>query len=205
MAKPKNLLRQLLIDEEGLDLNRHLVDGIPHIGIGHNLQIEQTDEELEAMGVDDVDDVSEITEAQAFDLFEIDVDDAINDVYPTFTDSELDDLGETRRAVILSMVFQLGGAGFRKFKNFIASVKSGDFESAAAEMLNSRAAKQTPARWQRASFAMKNGYFKEYHPEPVSDDFPDFDVDYEKLEKEILSRVRVALPGIIKESFEALL
>ena len=60
----------------------------------------------------------QLTEAQAYELFDIDVDDAIEDIQPAFMPDELEALGETRRAVILSMAFQLGGGGIRKFKNF---------------------------------------------------------------------------------------
>ena len=42
-----NLLRRLLIDEEGCKLEAHLVKEKWHIGIGHNLEIDQTDEELD--------------------------------------------------------------------------------------------------------------------------------------------------------------
>ena len=138
------LLRQLLIDEEGIDLNAHQVQGVWHIGIGHNLEIDQTDEELDVLGISFVayvesgsDDPSglKITEQQAFDLFDVDVDDAKEDLYPAFTDDELDALNDARCAVIISMAFQLGGGGIRKFKNFIKAVKAEDWERAADEMV----------------------------------------------------------------------
>lgn len=160
------LLRQLLIDEEGFNTKAHLVKGVFHIGIGHNLEIEQTPEELAAMGMTRLPtrlDNLELTEQQAYDLFDIDVEDALEDVQPTFMPDELEALGETRRAVILSMVFQNGGAGLRKYKKFIAAVKARDFEEAAKEMLDSKWAREdSPARAQRAAEAMRIGYFKEY-------------------------------------------
>ena len=160
------LLRQLLIDEEGFNTEAHLVKGVFHIGIGHNLEIEQTDEEMRAMGLTRLPATLngfEITEQQAYDLFDIDVGDALEDVQPTFMPDELEALGETRRAVILSMVFQNGGAGLRKYKKFIAAVKARDFEGAAKEMLDSKWAREdSPARAERAAAAMRIGYFKEY-------------------------------------------
>jgi len=158
------LLRRLLKDEEGYNPKAHRVEGIWHIGIGHNLEIEQTDEEARILGDYTLDTVHtlSLTDEQCDALFDLDVGDALQDVQPTFMPDELEALGETRRAVILSMVFQVGGAGFRKFKKFIAAVKARDFSTAAEEMLNSLAARQTPERWQRASFAMRNGYFREY-------------------------------------------
>ena len=169
------LLRQLLIDEEGFDTKAHQVQGIWHVGIGHNLEIDQTDDELAVIG--DYDDPSQVqlTEAQAYELFDIDVDDAIEDIQPAFMPDELEALGETRRAVILSMAFQLGGGGIRKFKNFIKAVKVFDWQPASDEMLYAnveterRSAwyKQTPERCERAAFAMRHGYFEKYQETPV--------------------------------------
>lgn len=164
---PKNkLLTQLLIDEEGIELETYKdTRGFQTIGIGHNLSIDQTEEELRAIGLDTLPstwDGFKITIQQAYDLFEIDVQDTIDDIATVFSEEELDALGETRRAIILSMVFQLGGAGFRKFKNFIAMVKQNRFAEAATEMMDSLAARQTPQRWTRASDAMENGYFEKY-------------------------------------------
>ena len=173
------LLRRLLIDEEGLELNAYKDShGIWHIGIGHNLEIDQTDEELEVLGDYDPEDPSDLTltKAQAYALFNLDVEDAIEDVYPAFTHEDLDALTSARRAVILSMVFQMGGAGVRKFKNFIAAVKAGDFETAADEMLYAnvetgrRSAwyRQTPERCQRAADAMRVGYFEKYQDSEIN-------------------------------------
>ena len=176
-----DLLRRLLIDEEGIDLKAHKVDGKWHVGIGHNLEIVQTDEELEILG--DYEDPSEVSliEEQAYALFDIDVADALDDVSLVFSEGELEGLGETRRAVIISMVFQMGGAGVRKFKNFIQAVKGGDFEVAANEMLYAnvqagrRSAwyKQTPERCQRAADAMRDGYFERYQSLDQVDTGPD--------------------------------
>ena len=173
-----NLLRRLLIDEEGCKLETYKdLKGILHIGIGHNLEIEQTDEELAVIPEFDEDDPSSLTisEQQAYTLFDIDVQDAIHDVYPAFTDEQLDALNETRRAVILSMLFQQGGAGFRKYKNFIKAVLDEDWEKASYEMVTgskggpSRWLIQTPDRCQRAADAMKVGYFAQYEEVDTQD------------------------------------
>ena len=176
------LLRQLLIDEEGTKIDpstgyhvRHLVNEVPHIAIGHNLGIDQTDDEMAVFKVVDPDDVQAITEEQAFELFDIDVQDAIEDLYPAFTDDELNALDDARYAVIISMAFQLGGGGIRKFKNFIAAVKAFNWQRASDEMLYAnmeterRSAwyKQTPERCQRAADAMRHGYFEKYQETPV--------------------------------------
>lgn len=166
------LLREYLIFEESIDCNAHLVKGVRHIAIGHNLEIEQTPEELAAMGLTAVPASWEgfsITEQQAYDLFDIDVQDALDDVQPTFMPDELEALGETRRAIILAMVFQSGGAGLRKYKKFIAAVKARDFEEAAKEMLDSKWAREdSPARAQRAADAMRTGEITFLPDRPVS-------------------------------------
>jgi lysozyme len=55
-------------------------------------------------------------------------------------------LSENRQAVVVGMVFQMGAAGFAKFKNTISKIAAGDYAGAAASMLASRWASQTPAR-----------------------------------------------------------
>ena len=161
------LLRQLLIDEEGCKLEAYQdTGGKWHIGVGHNLEIEQTEEELKAMGValappHDWSGFT-ITEAQAATLLDIDIEDAVDDLYPAFDGEELVQLNAARYAVLVSMVFQLGGRGVRKFKNFIAAVKEQNWNTAADEMMNSLAARQTPERWARASKAMRMGVFEKY-------------------------------------------
>ena len=191
------LLRQLLIDEEGVELDAYQDSrGIWTIGIGHNLEIDQTDEELDAIGrVELPDDLSTvtITTQEAYKLFDIDVNDAIEDISSVFDVQELNDLGETRRAVILSMVFQLGGGGIRKFKNFIAAVKSQDWDTASDEMLFANVAAQRPSAWyrqtpercQRAADAMRVGYFEKYNRPTQSatptSDVPDIKIDLSKV------------------------
>lgn len=191
-----DLLRRLLIDEEGIEFYAYKDSkGVWHIGIGHNLEIDQTEDELAVLGLFYDDFVKEwenngdptrlqISEQQAYNLFDIDVQDAIEDIANTFDESFLESLGETRRAVILSMVFQLGGGGIRKFKNFIAAVKASDWNTAADEMLFANVAtqrqsawyRQTPDRCQRAANAMRTGYFKRYQT-PFEDSPTDDKID----------------------------
>ena len=179
--KNNELLRQLLIDEEGCELEAYKdSEGIWTIAIGHNLEIDQTEEELAILGLEDELEDWEgftITEAQAFELFDLDVEEAINDLYPAFTDEDIAKLNETRTAVLISMVFQMGGAGVRKFKNFVQAVKTEDWDTAAAEMIyanpkvkrHSRWYTQTPERCQRAAAAMRTGSFEGDTESPAED------------------------------------
>jgi lysozyme len=66
-------------------------------------------------------------------------------------------LNENRKAVILSMVYQLGLTGFLKFKKMIKALEAEDYTEASIEMLNSLAAKQTPKRFVRQAEMLSRG------------------------------------------------
>jgi len=55
-------------------------------------------------------------------------------------------LNETRRGVLIEMVFQMGVSGVSKFKRFLDAAYNRDWARAADEMLDSKWAKQTPER-----------------------------------------------------------
>lgn len=64
-------------------------------------------------------------------------------------------LSEVRQAVLINMVFNLGWPRFSKFKKCIAAVNDGYFDRAAAEMLDSRWARQVGNRAIELSEMMK--------------------------------------------------
>jgi lysozyme len=66
-------------------------------------------------------------------------------------------LDDARKAVLLNMSFQLGIAGLLKFKSTLAFIEAGDFENAAANMLKSLWARQTPNRARRLAEQMRTG------------------------------------------------
>jgi len=66
-------------------------------------------------------------------------------------------LTEVRQAVLVSMVYQLGWAGVGKFKNMLEALEDGDYNRAAEEGLDSRWARQTPQRAERAMHMMLIG------------------------------------------------
>ena len=49
-------------------------------------------------------------------------------------------------AVLIDMAYQMGVSGLLKFKNMLASIRSGDYQDAAEHLLDSNYAKQTPNR-----------------------------------------------------------
>lgn len=69
-------------------------------------------------------------------------------------------LSEPRRAVLVGMAFQMGIDGLLGFKNTLAMVKSGNYTEAAANMLASKWAQQTPGRAKRMSEQMRTDEWK---------------------------------------------
>jgi len=65
-------------------------------------------------------------------------------------------LPEDKQKVLYEMSYQLGVGGLLLFKKMWRALKSGDFETASKEMLDSRWAMQTPARAERLAEIMKN-------------------------------------------------
>ena len=69
----------------------------------------------------------------------------------------LPSLSPTRQCVLLSMAFQMGIAGLLKFRTTLSRTRRGDYNGAAASMLQSLWASQTPDRAARLAVAMHSG------------------------------------------------
>jgi lysozyme len=69
-------------------------------------------------------------------------------------------LDEPRKAVLVSMAFQLGIHGLLEFTQTLAAVRDERYEHAAQLMLDSLWAKQTPQRAQRLSRQMATGQWQ---------------------------------------------
>jgi len=65
------------------------------------------------------------------------------------------DLSEARKGVLLNMAFNLGFVGLMQFRAMYVALESGDYETAAAEMLNSTWARQVGARADRLAKQMQ--------------------------------------------------
>jgi lysozyme len=72
-------------------------------------------------------------------------------------------LDEARQGVLLNMSFQLGVAGLLAFKNTLELVRQGKYVEAAAAMLQSKWASQTPERAKRMAEQMRTGVWQ-YSP-----------------------------------------
>ncbi len=129
---------------EGRRYKMYMLDNIPHIGIGHNIISRQlTDETLEYLGCEDEPDLmtAELSDDQIEYLFFKDLDIAINDARKAIGKEVFESLSEERQEVLVDMSFNLGGPRFRAFKNMIKAVQEGDYDEAAAEILDSKAAR----------------------------------------------------------------
>jgi len=70
-------------------------------------------------------------------------------------------LNEPRQAVLINMVFNLGWAGFSKFRRMLDNVRAGDYGSAAEEMLDSTWAEQVKGRARELAAIMRTGEWVE--------------------------------------------
>jgi len=69
----------------------------------------------------------------------------------------VDKLNDARQAVLIGMAFQMGLKGLLQFKRTLGSVEDGQFAEAAAEMMDSAWAMQTPKRAYRMAAQMETG------------------------------------------------
>jgi len=124
MSRPE--LRDLLIKHEGLRLKPYTDSvGKLTIGVGRNLEdVGLTGLEATYLLANDIQRVCK--EVECFDW--------------------INDLSVTRQDVVLSMVFNLGLSGFKKFKKLIEALRTGNYEEASRQMLDSLWAKQVGPR-----------------------------------------------------------
>jgi lysozyme len=151
-------LRQQLILHEGLKLKSYLdTEGHLTIGVGRNLDANPVRAEL-GRNIDRVGQT--ITAEEARILLDHDIEKFIGEVRANIP--EFEPLSEPRQHVLIDMAFNLGTQGLLKFEDTLRAIGMGDFDTAAAEMLNSRWAVQVGERAQRLSRMMRNDrYFDE--------------------------------------------
>lgn len=138
----------LIQQHEGLRLTVYAdTAGIPTIGYGFNLKKAGARDRITAVSAN-YDSIftghSALTEAQAKALFEVDFNDATTEAKALV--SNFDKLPDRVQGVIVDMVFNLGGAGFAKFKRTIAAFERFDYCTAAAQMADSAWSNQVPNR-----------------------------------------------------------
>ena len=69
----------------------------------------------------------------------------------------MDLLDELRQDVLVAMAYQMGVAGLGGFTKMLKAVEQRNWKTAALEMLDSKWARQTPARAQRLAQMMETG------------------------------------------------
>lgn len=143
-------LVDLLIEDEGLKLKVYDdATGRP-IGPGDKLIGNPT------IGVGRCLNKNGISQTEALALLDNDLARITNQAASSF--SWFGRLSLNRQNVILSMIFNMGMGGFVEFKDMIESIKHDDFESAAAEMLDSKWARnQVRDRAHRLSKMLREG------------------------------------------------
>ena len=168
----KEYLAEDTRNEEGLRLESYIekISGKWHIAYGHLLEQDQSESELEIMGLEEELDNWEgftVTEEQAEALLQQDIQDAIDSLAPTWSVDDLEALDRERYVALISMTFQMGGHKVQNgFPSFVKAVLNEDWDRAADEMMwsnglkkqrRSRWYKQTPDRCQLMADRMRNG------------------------------------------------
>jgi lysozyme len=72
-------------------------------------------------------------------------------------------LSDVRRMVLISMCFNLGVVGLLNFKKMLAALASGDYETAANEIVDSKAHNQTGERYDRLADMMRTDEYVNGH------------------------------------------
>ena len=133
-------LRELLVKQEDIRNKPYKdTEGNWTVGIGHKITdkevIKQLDKGTMPINYDD---------NQVMGLFDKDIETAMKGAKTNF--SGFDSYSTGLQDALVSMNFQLGTEGTRKFKDFRSALAKGDYKTAKAELDNSDWAKQTPSR-----------------------------------------------------------
>ena len=150
-SKDKDFIKNILINDEGLKLFPYVDCCSQHwkkcgcknkgdltIGVGRNL------------------DKYGITEAEAIYLLDNNIQDSVTQIERNFG-SWFSKLNSPRKMVIISMAFNMGVNGLKTFQKMIKSIQSGDFNSAANQMMMSTWSSQVKKRAVILSEIMKSG------------------------------------------------
>lgn len=144
----------MLAKEEGFRSKPYLCsEGFPTIGYG-----EKIGEKYEQLP--DIETTEPIAYRKMMGMVEVNEKTLLNnpDLYRCYFH-----LNDARKAVMLSIVYQIGIYGLLKFKKLLAALETADYSKAADEMLNSLAARQTPKRWLRNAEQMRTGELHAYY------------------------------------------
>jgi GH24 family phage-related lysozyme (muramidase) len=132
-------IQKLIAQHEGSSATVYTdTAGNPTVGIGFNLNRPNARAAIGAIGVD-YDKLRagaiSLTQAQITALFQSDVAAAISDARRLVSNFEA--LPSPQQQVVVDMIFNLGAAGFKEFKQTIAAIESLNFSLAAEDMIAS--------------------------------------------------------------------
>ncbi len=130
-------LRESIIAHEGIRYKAYadpiLGETAMTTGVGHLIRLPQEEELLE----------KELTMDEVMEILDGDIEVAVKDAR-RFIDE--DSIPEKAFEIVVEMSFQLGYPRLSGFRNFQSALKEKDFVKASAEMLDSKWARQVPAR-----------------------------------------------------------
>lgn len=129
---------RLYDDKTGVEFTGQPVQGKLTIGIGYNIQDRGIPESIVAA------------------LFDITFKEAVEICQGTFP--KWREISDDRQTVLVSMAFNLGAGRFSGFKNLIAAVNRQDWQAAAAELMDSKAARDLPNRYGRLHGMLQGGH-----------------------------------------------
>jgi len=81
----------------------------------------------------------------------------VSDLYVKWKGENRLKLSQVRDEVLMEMIFWHGMRGFLGFRKMIQALKSGDYERAADEMMDSDSGRKYPARMYELSVLMRDG------------------------------------------------
>lgn len=135
--------------------------GIPTVGVGFNLQRADARQKIVALGYDYdavLDGSQSLSDAAVDSLLADDVEAAFASAARLV--ANFDALNDARQAVVVDMIFNLGAASFMRFTGTIAAIEAADFARAAAQMADSKWARQVGGRARRNIDAMASGVLR---------------------------------------------
>ena len=136
IKNPALLIRQLKEAEGFRAFAYKDIKGIITVGYGRN---------LESNG---------LSKTEAEYLLQNDIAECIQDLQTIF--SGFHEMPTLAQHVLVEMRFNLGPRGFRSFRHFIAALQREDWRSAELELLDSKAARLLPERYQRMGKALRS-------------------------------------------------
>ena len=157
----KDLVTSLLLFEEGVNPKGICVPyidslGYPTIGYGQLCKSEKVTS-LEQANAACSSYTANCSAKKAKEWLSKEIDQKINCIQNNDnTNAAYTNASNYRKAILISMAFQLGCGGIAGFKKTLSYMANGDWANAATEMLDSLWARQTPNRANRHSYVIKN-------------------------------------------------